>query len=81
MMEHRIADLLHAAEDAARLNDFVDAMTGEPIASSGPPTAVAKQIEEHLLVALASQDSKLLADAVVLLRRLIARLEKFPGGS
>ena len=48
MMEHRIADLLHAAEDAARLDDFVDAMAGEPIASSGPPAAVAKQIEEHL---------------------------------
>jgi hypothetical protein len=67
MMEHRIADVLHAAEDAARLNDFVTAMAGEPIANPGPPAAVAKQIEEHLLVALASQDSELLADAVVLL--------------
>jgi hypothetical protein len=80
MIERRIADLLHAAEDAARLNDFVDAMAGDPITSSGPPVAVAKQIEEHLLVALASQDPKPLADAVVLLRRLIARLERSCGG-
>jgi hypothetical protein len=30
MIERHIAGLLHAAEDAARLNDFIDAMAGEP---------------------------------------------------
>ena len=81
MMERRIDDLLHAAEDSARFNDFLEVMAGEPVASSGPPAAVAKQIEEHLLVALVSQDPEPLADAIVLLRRLIARLQKPSGAS
>lgn len=74
-MDH-VADLLRAAEEAAKFNDFVDAMAGEPIASSGPPVAVAKEIEEHLLVGLAAQDLEPIAGAVILLRRLITRLEK-----
>lgn len=73
-----IADLLRAAEEAAQFHDFVDAMAGEPIASSGPPVAAAKEIEEHLLVGLAAQDPEPIAGAVILLRRLITRLEKLP---
>ena len=79
MTERRITSLLHAAEDAARLNDFIDAMAGEPIASTARPLALAKEIEEQLLVALAAQDRETIAGAIVLLRQLIRRLEKLPG--
>jgi len=79
MIERRIASLLHAAEDAARLNDFIDAMAGKPIASMAPPLALAQEIEEQLLVALAAQDRETIAGAIVLLRQLIRRLEKLPG--
>jgi len=44
-----------------------------------PPLALAKEIEEHLLVALAGQDAETIASAIVLLRQLIARLEELPG--
>lgn len=40
--------------------------------------AAAKEIEEHLLVGLAAQDPEPIAGAVILLRRLITRLEKLP---
>lgn len=78
-MGNRIAELLRAAEEAARLNDFIDVMAGEPTAATAPPVATARAIEEHLLVGLAAQDPQPIADAVVLLRRLIAHLERLPG--
>ena len=80
-MGDRVADLLRAAEEAARLHDFIDVMAGEPTAATAPPVATARAIEEHLLVGLAARDPAPIAEAVVLLRRLIARLERgYPVG-
>jgi hypothetical protein len=79
MIQRHITGLLHAAEEAARLNDFIDAMAGEPVPSMAPPLAIAKEIEEQLLVVLAGQDPESIVGAIVLLRQLITRLEKLPG--
>ena len=54
-------------------------MAGEPVPSMAPPLAIAKEIEEQLLVVLAGQDPESIVGAIVLLRQLITRLEKLPG--